>query len=161
VVYFVGETDIGETTHDMLLISGSVSSKHGVRRSNDDSKITNLIHAISTSPRKEMNDTSSFDFTTHLSEVPFGFKWPMQWPYNPICKAININGDVPIDLGTPGRKIGPIVIETVYGLLAHRSDEVNSGLEVETLFVHHNGDHIVGVTFGLFNIVWEEVLIDG
>jgi hypothetical protein len=77
----------------------------------------------------------------------------MQRPYYPIRESVDIYSDVPIDLGAPGRKVGPIVVETVYGLLAHRSDEINGGLEIETFFIHHNRDHIVGVALGLFDVV--------
>ena len=83
----------------------------------------------------------------------------MQRPYYPICESVDIYSDIPIDLGAPRRKVGSIVIKTVYGLFAHRSDKVNSGLEIKAFLVHHDGDHIMGVTLGLLNVVRKEVLI--
>ena len=112
-----------------------------------------------TSARKEIDNPRSLHLASSLSKVPLGFKGPMQRTYYPVFKSVNICSDVLVDLGTPARKICSIVVETIDGLLAHRSDEVNGRLEIEAFFVHHNGNHIVGVAPSLFDVEREEVLI--
>jgi hypothetical protein len=77
----------------------------------------------------------------------------MQRSYYPICESVNVYSDVLIDLRTPRREIGSIVIEAVYGLFAHCSNEVDGHLEIESLFVHHDRYHIMGVALGLLHVV--------
>ena len=112
-----------------------------------------------TSARKEIDNPRSFHLASSLSKVPLGFKRPMQRTYYPVFKSLNICSDVLIDLGTPTRKVCSIVVETIDRLLAHLSNEVNGRLKVEAFFVHHNGNHIVGVAPSLFDVEREEVLI--
>jgi hypothetical protein len=77
----------------------------------------------------------------------------MQRSYYPIRESVNIYSDVLIDLRTPGREIGSIGIEAIYGLFAHCSNEIDGHLKIESLFAHHDGYHIVGVALGLLDVV--------
>jgi hypothetical protein len=43
-------------------------------------------------------------------------------------------------------------------MLAHISDKVHSGLEVDTFLVHNHGNHIVCIAFRLFDVIGKDVL---
>lgn len=41
---------------------------------------------------------------------------------------------------------------------AQRANSINSVLQTHTLFTHDHLDHVMGITFGLFDIVRKDVL---
>jgi hypothetical protein len=71
----------------------------------------------------------------------------MQTSDNPIRKTADVDRNVLVNLGTPGRNKLAIFIEAIDRLLAELADEVDSTLDVETLFVHDNRYHIVSISF--------------
>jgi hypothetical protein len=82
----------------------------------------------------------------------------MQAANDPISQPIHVNADIFVNFCAPRRQIVPISIEAVDRLLAQIAHEVYGGLEIETLLVHDNGDHIVRVSLGLLDIVGKYIL---
>lgn len=52
-----------------------------------------------------------------------------------------------------------IAIKPIYRLFAELTNEINSGLEIERVVVHDDGDHVVRIPFGLFDIVGKNILL--
>lgn len=82
----------------------------------------------------------------------------MQATNNPVCEAVDIGGDILVNLSAPRRKVAPVAVEAVDGILAKNTNEIDSSLEVDALLVHDYHDHIVCVTLRLFNVVREDIL---
>lgn len=102
-------------------------------------------YCLSTTTREEVDNARSFHFQSRLAEVSLRLERPMKASNDPAGKAINVYSDVLVDLGAPRGKIPSILIETIDGLLAQSTNEVDSRLEIDTLFVHDDGDHVVSV----------------
>ena len=51
-----------------------------------------------------------------------------------------------------------IMLKSVDRLFAELSDKIYSTLQIEPTFPHHNDNHIVSITAGLFDIEREYVL---
>jgi hypothetical protein len=95
----------------------------------------------------ESDNPSPFNFTTGVLKVPRSVERPMQTSDNPVRKTADVDRNVLVNLGTPGRNKLAIFIEAIDRLLAELANEVDSTLDVETLFVHDNRYHIVSISF--------------
>lgn len=97
--------------------------------------------------REEIDNSGPFNFTTRVLKVPGSVKRPMQTSDNPVCKTTDVDCNVLVDFGTPGRDKPAIFVEAVDRLLAELADEVDGTLDVEALLVHDNRYHVVGISF--------------
>ena len=116
------------------------------------------MYKTSNAARKKVDDAVNLDILPVLAEVAFQLKRPVQAPDDSIGQSIDINGDISVNLGTPGREDIPVVIEAVDRLFAHISDEVYCRLEVKILLVHDNGDHVMSIALALLHVVGKKVL---
>ena len=83
----------------------------------------------------------------------------MQTAYDPTCESVDVYADVRVDGGSPRRQVSPVVYEPVDGAFAVLADDVDGILQVQSLFVHDDVDHVVRVPFGLFDVVRKDVLV--
>jgi len=81
----------------------------------------------------------------------------METTDNPIRQTLNVNLNLCVNFRSPRRKASPVLIEAVDGFLTEVSNEVHGLLEGHPVVMHHDRDHVVRDTFGLFTIVREEV----
>ena len=77
---------------------------------------------------------------------------------NPVRQAVNINGYIAVDFRAPRRQTRSVFVEAVNGLFTHISNEVNCCLKVDTFLMHDNGNHVMGITLGLLDVVRKDVL---
>jgi len=77
---------------------------------------------------------------------------------NPVRQTLDVNLNLCIDFWPPRWKASPVLVEAVDGFLAEVSDEVYGFLEGRPVVTHHDHDHVVGVAFGLFAVVREDIL---
>ena len=82
----------------------------------------------------------------------------MKGAYNPVRQAVNIKGYIAVDFRAPRRQSCSVFVEPVNGLFAHIADKVNCCLKVDTFLMHDNGDHVMGITLGLLDVVRENIL---
>ena len=83
----------------------------------------------------------------------------MQAAHDPISKAINVDLNLLVYLRAPAWQslsLGDVSIDRA---LAHVTDVIHSGLEIQTAVLHEDDNHIVCIALGLFTIVGENVLV--
>lgn len=71
----------------------------------------------------------------------------MERAYDPVGQTIDVDSYITINLGTPGRQSSPLLVESVNRLLAHVPNDVHRRLEVYTVLMHDNGDHVMRIAF--------------
>ena len=83
----------------------------------------------------------------------------MQAAHDPISKTINVDLNLFVYLRAPAWKslsLGDVSIDRI---LAHVTDVIHSGLEIQAAVLHEDDDHIVCIALGLFTIIGEDVLL--
>ena len=82
----------------------------------------------------------------------------METTDDPVRQTLDISLNLCIDFWAPRRDAGPVLVEAVDGFLTEVSNEVYGFLEGHPMVTHHDHDHVVRVTFGLFAVIREDIL---
>jgi hypothetical protein len=93
-----------------------------------------------------------------FSKIPLRLERPMKGANNPVRQAVNIDGYFAVNFWAPRGQSCSVFVEAVNRLFAHIPDEVDCCLKVDTFLMHDNGNHVMGITFGLLDVVRKDVL---
>lgn len=80
--------------------------------------------------RQQFDDAGRFHFATRFAEVPFAFEGPVQGSHNPVGEAVDVDGNVTVDLRPPRGQVRSFLVEAVDGLFAHIADKVHGALQI-------------------------------
>ena len=83
----------------------------------------------------------------------------MQAAHDPISKTINVDLNLFVYLRAPAWKslsLGDVSIDRI---LAHVTDVIHSGLEIQAAVLHEDDNHVVSIALCLFTIIGEDVLL--
>lgn len=116
--------------------------------------------------RQQLHVASLLHLGATILEVPLGHETPVQRADDPVLKTLNVSLDPGVDFGADagvndvgeGWNASLVLDEGVDGLLAKCADVVDRFLESETVVLHEDTDHVVGIAAALLDVVREDVL---
>lgn len=95
--------------------------------------------------REQGDNACALHLETLLSEVAFRLERPLQAACDPVGEAVDVDSKLMVNLRAPGRQVFPEEVEAIDTVLAEIAHEIDGRLEIQTLLLLHDNNHVVRV----------------